>query len=228
MNAAMAKLQLSSLDKDQDNDVDKEFDNAINRENSINPYSDGKGGKDFLEEDLSNQQKDLTLGDKFDTTSEVSSEVFDVTHSNKFKEPDNFKQLLWNVAGPSPGSMIILLDLLKDDLEADQVELPANFDKIPLKLLEFMVLDAGEDHKGQIKFIKQITEELEQIGQTDSHNEESSLEGGTYQPSEASKTQGTLPAAHEASPTEEAAIEPAIMAQRDKEGAQSLSMAPPA
>ena len=149
-----------------------------------------------------------------------------MTHSNKFEEPDNFKQLLWNVAGPSPGSMIILLDLLKDDLEADQAGLPADFDKIPLKLPKFMVLDAGEDHEGQIKFIKQIMEELKQIGQTDSHNKESSLEGGTDQPSEASKTQGTLPGAHKASPTEEAAIEPATMAGWDKEGAQSLSVVP--
>jgi hypothetical protein len=123
--------------------------------------------------------------------------------------------------------MIILLDLLKDDLEADQAGLPADFDKIPLKLLKFMVLDAEEDREGQIKFIKQITEELDRIGQTNSHNEESSLEGGTDQPSEASKTQGMLPGAHEASLTEEATIEPAIMAGRDKEGAQSLSMAPP-
>jgi hypothetical protein len=41
--------------------------------------------------------------------------------------------------------MIILLDFLKDDLEADQAGPPADFDKIPLKLLKFMVLDAGED-----------------------------------------------------------------------------------
>ncbi len=228
MNAATAKVQLSSLDKDQDKDNNEEFDNAINRENSINPYSGDEGGKDFLEEDLSNQQEDLTLGKEFDTASEVSSGVFDMTHSNKFEEPDNFKQLISNVAGPSPGSMIILLDLLKDDLEADQAGLPsADIDKIPLKLLEFMVLDAGEDHEGQIKFIKQITEELEQIGQTDSHNKEFSLEGGTDKPSEASKTQRTLPGAHKASPTEEATNEPAIMAGRDKEGAQSLSMGPP-
>ncbi len=105
--------------------------------------------------------------------------------------------------------------------------LTADFEKKSLKLLEFMVLDAGEDCKGQIKFIKQIMEELEQIGQTDSHNKEFSLEGGADQPSEASKTQGMLPRARKASPTEEAAIEPAIMAGWDKEGAQSLSVAPP-
>ncbi len=51
-------------------------------------------------------------------------------------------------------------------------------------------------------------------------------EKGGGQPQKASKTQGMLPGAHKASPTEEAAIEPAVMAGWDKEGAQSLSMAP--
>jgi hypothetical protein len=69
--------------------------------------------------------------------------------------------------------------------------------------------------------------ELEQIDQTNSHNKDFSRDGGTDQPSIASKTQGMLPRAHEASPTEEVAIEPAMMADRDKEDAQSLSMAPP-
>jgi hypothetical protein len=50
--------------------------------------------------------------------------------------------------------MIILLDLLKDVLETDHAGLPTNFDRIPIKLLEFMVLDAGEDQENQIKFIK--------------------------------------------------------------------------
>ncbi len=123
----------------------------------------------------------------------MSSGVFDATHSNKYEEPDNFKQLVWNVGGPSPGSMIILLDLLKDNLEADQAGLPADFDKIPLKLLKFMILEAGEDREQQIKFIKQITKELQQLGQTNSLNKASSLEKGTGQPPEASKTQGMLP-----------------------------------
>ena len=79
--------------------------------------------------------------------------MFDATHSNKFDEPDNFKKLLLNVAGPSPGSMTILLDLLKDNLEANHVGLPTDFEKIPMKLLNFMVQDAGEDREDQIKFI---------------------------------------------------------------------------
>ncbi len=67
--------------------------------------------------------------------------------------------------------------------------------------------------------------DLKQLGQTDYLDKAYSLEKGGGQPQETSKTQGTLFGAHKASPTEEATIEPAIMAGRDKEGAQSLSMA---
>jgi hypothetical protein len=62
---------------------------------------------------------------------------------------------MWNEAGPSPGSMIILLGLLKDELEADQARLPTEFNRLPTKLLEFLVQEAGEDHNNQINFIKQ-------------------------------------------------------------------------
>ena len=123
--------------------------------------------------------------------------------------------------------MIILLNLLKDNLEANQVGLPTDFIRVPMKLLKLMVQDKGKDQEDQIRFIKQIMEELKQISQTTSRNKASSLDGGPGHSSEASKTQGMLPGAHKASPTEEAAIEPAIMAGRDKEGAQSLSVAPP-
>ena len=99
MNAATATLNLSSLDGDQGKeDDDEKFDNAMDREDSINPYSNDEEGKDFLENDLIVHQEDLTLGEDYDTASEVSSGVFDATHSNQFEEPDTFKQFLWNVA----------------------------------------------------------------------------------------------------------------------------------
>jgi hypothetical protein len=207
MNVATAKLNLSSLDLEQEQDEDKEFNNLIDKEDSINLLSDNEGGKDFLEEDLSVHHKDLTLfGDDNNTSLEVSSGVFDAVHSNKSKEPDDFKKLIWNKAGPSPRNMIILLGLLKDELEADQAGLPAKFNRVPTKLLEFLVQEAGEDHKDQINFIKQIMEELELIGQTNCRNKALSLDKRIGQ-SEASKTQGTLPGAHKASLTEEVAIE---------------------
>jgi hypothetical protein len=122
--------------------------------------------------------------------------------------------------------MIILLGLLKDELEADQAGLSTKFNRVQMKLLEFLAQEAGEDRKDQINYIKQITDDLEQIGQTYSRNKVLCLDKGIGQ-SEANKAQGTLPGAHEASPTEEAAIEFATMAGRDKEGAQSLIVGSP-
>ncbi len=226
LSAATENLQLLSVDRDQDEGDKAEFGDAFNREGSIDPHSDNKGGKDFSKDNLSVHHNDLTLSDKYNTASKVSSGVFDATHSNKFEEPENFKQVLWKVAGPSSGSMIIMLDLLMDNLEADQAGLPADFNQIPLKLLEFMISNAGKDRKEQIKFVNEIMADLKQLGQTNYLNKAYSLEKGGSQPQEASKTQGTLPGAHKVSPTKEAAIEPAIMAGRGNEVAQSLSMAP--
>ncbi len=166
MNAATENLQLSSVDGDQGEGNEEAFGDAFNREGSINPHSDNKGGEDFSEDNLSIHHDHLNLGDKYDTASEVSSGVFDATHLNKFEEPENLKQVLWNIAGPSAGSMIIMLDLLMDNLEADQVGLPADFNQIPLKLLEFMISDAGEAREEQIKFINEIMADLKQLGQT--------------------------------------------------------------
>ncbi len=106
--------------------------------------------------------------------------------------------------------MIILLGLLKDELEADQAGLPTEFNRWPTKLLEFLGQEAGEDRNDQINYIEQITAELEQLGQTNLRDEALSLDEGIGQ-SNASKTQGTLPGAHKASPTEEATIELATM-----------------
>jgi hypothetical protein len=95
MNAATAKLNLSLVDGDRDTEDDDEADDiAINREGSPNPYSDDEGGEDFLEEDLSVHDEDLTLGDDYDTSLEVSSGFFAMTHSNQFNQPNDFKQLL--------------------------------------------------------------------------------------------------------------------------------------
>ena len=92
-----------------------------------------------------------------------------------------------------------------------------------MTLLALLVKEAGKECGKQIEFIKEILEALDKISQTNSHNEAPSPDEGTNE--EASKTQGTLLGAHKASPTEEAADEPTTPVGRDKEGAQSPSLA---
>ncbi len=166
---------------------------------------------------------DYYLSNDYDSSSEVTSGVFDASHANTFEEPTSFKEHLWNLAGPSVGSMSIFLNLLKDDLEEDKAGSPARFDKTPEHLLTLLT-KAGKEHRDQIEYTEEILKALNKIGQTNSHEGAPSPDEGTNQ--EASKTQRTLPGAHQASPTAKAAVEPATLAERDKEGAQSLSMAP--
>jgi hypothetical protein len=84
--------------------------------------------------------------------------------------------------------------------------------------------EAGKERRGQIEYTEEILEALNKIGQTNSHEKAPGPDEGINQ--EASKAQGTLTGAHQASLTEEAAVEPATPAGRDKKGAQSVSMAP--
>ncbi len=92
-----------------------------------------------------------------------------------------------------------------------------------MNLLALLVEEAGKEHGEQIEYIEKILQALDTISQTNSHDEEPSPDEGTNE--EACNTQGMLPGAHKASPTEETAVEPATPAGWDKEGAQSSSMA---
>ncbi len=181
----------------------------------VDPDSDDYEGDDFSEDDLSVHLEDHSLGQDYDSASEVASGVFDARYTNTIEEPNTFKELLWNIAGPAVESLIILLHLIKDDLEAEAEGLPVKFHKILATLLALLVEEAGKDHGEQIEYIEVILEGLDKL--VPSPDEETN--------EEASKTQGTLPGAHKESPIEEAAVEPATLVGLEKEGAQSPSMA---
>jgi hypothetical protein len=120
----------------------------------VDPDSNNEEGEDFSEDDLSVHLEDHSLGQDYDSSSEVSSGVFDANYANTLEDPNSFKELLWKIAGPSVGSMIILLDLLKDDLEAEEAGLPAEFNKIPATLLALLVEEAGKERGKQIEYIR--------------------------------------------------------------------------
>jgi hypothetical protein len=111
MNKATAKLNLSSMNGEQDMEEDvegdeDEFNVAIDREEEselntsyvvhrsdlpdlsfkVDPNSDDKEGKDFSEDDLSVHLEDHSLGQDYDSSLEVASGVFDASYANKFEE----------------------------------------------------------------------------------------------------------------------------------------------
>jgi hypothetical protein len=143
------------------------------------------------------------------------------------------------MAGPSVGSMTILLDLIKDKLEGDLAEMNPDFTKIAIQLIYFMIEEAGEDPEVCIAYISSMIEELDkydednkmmaEVAQSnvrDGHTNEEApalVKGGG--PTPASKTQGLLPRALETCLAEETVMETARTVVGDKEGVQSVSMA---
>jgi hypothetical protein len=195
-----------------------------------------KEGENFKEwdEGIYTRDDDLSEGKYDSDVEEVSSGIFDAEHSKKYEMPQNFMQALWNAAGPAVGSMLTQLDLIKLELEGDEVDVEPDYSKIDPQLIDFFVEEAGENPKEVIKYINTVSMQLVQYGEDTETEEEATppnKEHLTHDKGEgttpASKTQGTLPRAPEASLAEETAKETATrMAGGDEEGAQSMSMAP--
>ncbi len=115
-----------------------------------------------------------------------------------------------------------------------------DFSKIEAQLIDFLIKEAGENIDECIAFISNVIERLNKFKEGndmeaeatppnvgEGHTNEDAFapnKGGGTTP--ASKTQGLLPRAPEASLIEETATETArMMAAGDREGAQSMSMA---
>ncbi len=106
-----------------------------------------------------------------------------------------------------------------------------------------MYMEAGEDPKNMIEFITHVSHQLSQFNEGEGEEDNKShVKAITYDedaPVEdalgidnegtqegASKTQGSLPGAHQPSLEEGAVKEPATAAGGDKEGVQSMSVVP--
>ncbi len=141
------------------------------------------------------------------------------------------------------GAMVTCLNIIKDELEGQLAGVLADFRDLPEQLINFMNVEAREDPNKAIKFITQVSHQISQfeddIGEEDNkrHMKVVAYTGGA--PAEdalgiekeetqerASKTQGSLPGAQQTSSTEGAVNKPVIEAGGDKEGVQSMSVAP--
>jgi hypothetical protein len=215
----------------------------------LNSHSEDKeeGGSGDKEESINEKDVNIHTGDhdlsmgKYNPNSiEVSLGIFDAEHSKKYKTPNNFLQALWNAAGPSVESMLTQLNLIKVELEGDEAGVDLDFSKNDAQLIDFLIEEAGENIDECIAYINNVIKKLNKfeegkdteadtvppnVGEGHTHKDAfASNEGGGT--TSASKTQGLLPRASEVSLTDETTTETARkMAARDKEGAQSVSMA---
>jgi hypothetical protein len=184
---------------------------------------------------------DLNSQDYLSNAQEVLAGEFDAAYVKKYANPKTFLHALWNAAGPSAGAMVTCLDIIKDELEGELAGVQAEFRNLPEELITFMYKEAGVVTHNVIMFITAVSNQLSQFDEEErekdneshvkviTYNKDAPVEsilgittGGTQEG--ASKTQGTLPGAHQTSPSEGTVNKPATEAGGDKEGVQSMSM----
>jgi hypothetical protein len=130
-------------------------------EEAVDPNTEDKEGEAYnTAEESEGEESDMIRSEDYaSNATEVSSGVFEATFSKKFEDPQDFKQKLWNRAGPSPESMIVYLNLLWDELEYARTDLPFNIEPFGY-LYDLLVKENGEDYHNNQKFLDSIKREI--------------------------------------------------------------------
>jgi hypothetical protein len=130
-------------------------------EEAVDPNTEDEEGEAYntAEESGGEESNMIRSEDYASDATEVSSGVFEATFSKKYEDPKDFKQDLWNRAGPLPESMIVYLNLLQDELEYARTDLP--FDVEPFgRLYDLLVEENGQDYHNNQKFLDSIKWEI--------------------------------------------------------------------
>jgi len=127
MNRATADLQLGSS-KSAPEEGSKGEDTNDSEDPSY--YTEGDSYDTATKHDINPEDYDESL--------EVSSGKLDVVHANKFQTPDNFKQQLWNDAGPTVDNMLIQLTMIKENLEDEEAGMPFEWMGVSKELHTFL------------------------------------------------------------------------------------------
>jgi hypothetical protein len=200
----------------------------------VDPLTNDEDGEQYSDSNppVKPRDDDLSMSEYDSAILEVSSSKFEAAHGQKYKEPANFFQALWNKAGPTVGSMKIMLEMLRINFKGELAGLPPDLTNYPQQLTNFLIEDTGEDTTNTVVFLDQITDQLNNNDEEDNKGEVENKEPNAIPPDkevesvQASKTQGTLLGAPEATPAGgTASTKAATMAEGDKEGMQSVSMA---
>ncbi len=91
---------------------------ASQKEDPMDILMEEKSGDNFSEDDMGGD-KELSLKNYGLEALKVSSGKFKVAHGQKYQEPINFLQVLWNEAGSLVGSMKIMLDLMNNEFKGE-------------------------------------------------------------------------------------------------------------
>jgi hypothetical protein len=95
--------------------------------------TDEEDGKQYSDSNPLVKPRDdnLSMSEYNSAVLEVSSGKFEAAHGQKYKEPANFLQALWNKASPTVGSMKIMLKMFRTNFKGEQAGLPPDLNNYP-------------------------------------------------------------------------------------------------
>jgi hypothetical protein len=150
----MAKASEDPIDTSEEGTYDTPLDN----------HSDDEEGETYNKNDSSVKPG----GNNLNTTEfnsdawEVSSGKFEAAYRQKYKEPINFCQALWNEAGLSVGSMKIMLEMMRTKFKGELAGLKADSTNYPQCLIDFLIKEAKEESADAITFLDLTSTQLTQ------------------------------------------------------------------
>ncbi len=167
----------------------------------LDPHTDDEEGETYKQNNSSVKPGDNNLNmTEYDSNAwERSSGEFEAAHRQKYKEPINFRQALWTEAGPSVGSMKIMLEMMRTKFEGELARLKADLTNYPQCLIDFLIKEAGEESANVILFLDltltQLTHYKEAVTKEKKPNEKSDALPPDKEVKliEASKTQAQRP-----------------------------------
>jgi hypothetical protein len=158
--ALIARMEEASIDLA---DTESEEDSH----NTLDPLSDDEEGEDYKVDNSDAKSNDdkLNMSDYNLDVLEVSSGEFEAAHSQKYQQPENLLQALWNKAGPAVRSMKITLELMKTEFKGEVAGLTADSSNTPQTLIDFLIKEAGKDPHDAIAFLNQTANQLSQFNE---------------------------------------------------------------
>ncbi len=105
----------------------------------VDPLTNDKDGEQYndINPTIKPRDDDLSISEYDSDILEVFSGKFEAAHGQKCKDPANFLQALWNKAGPSVGSIKIMLEMFWTKFEGELAGLQEDLTNYPQKIIDF-------------------------------------------------------------------------------------------
>jgi hypothetical protein len=132
----------------------------------IDLLSSDKDGETYKDDDPPAQlaDKELDITSYNSSVTKVDSGVFNTNHAQRYVEPANFCQALWNEAGPTVGAMKVMLQMIWTEFKGELLGMKADLTQFSQNLINLLIKESGGDPNDMIALLDQTSADISQYG----------------------------------------------------------------